>query len=89
MRFASPQGFNCGDQFYTYLKDAFDTLYAEGETVPKMMSIGLHCRIVGRPGRAAALARFLDYVKSHDQVWVCKREEIAEHWIENHPAKSV
>ena len=87
MRFASPQGFNCGDQFYTYLKDTFDTLYAEGDIAPKMMSIGLHCRIVGRPGRAASLARFLDYVKSHDQVWICKREEIAQHWIENHPAK--
>lgn len=89
MRFASPQGFNCGNQFFTYLKDAFDTLYAEGETAPKMMSIGLHCRIVGRPGRAAALSRFLDYVKSHNQVWVCKRAEIAEHWVKNHPAKSV
>ena len=86
MRFASPQGFNCGDQFYTYLKDTFDTLYAEGETAPKMMSVGLHCRLVGRPGRAASLARFLDYVKSHDNVWVCKREEIADHWINNHPA---
>ena len=89
MRFASPQGFNCGDQFFTYLKDAFDTLYAEGDTAPKMMSIGLHCRIVGRPGRAASLARFLDYVKSHDQVWVCKRDEIAQHWLKNHPAKNV
>ena len=94
MRFASPQGFNCGDQFFTYLKDAFDTLYAEGDesstagASPKMMSIGLHCRIVGRPGRAASLARFLDYVKSHDKVWVCKREEIAQHWIKNHPSKS-
>ena len=94
MRFTSPQGFNCGDQFYTYLKDSFDTLYAEGDEFstggasPKMMSVGLHCRIVGRPGRAAALARFLDYVKNHDKVWVCKREEIAEHWIKNHPAKS-
>lgn len=87
MRFASPQGFNCGDQFFTYLKDTFDTLYAEGDTAPKMMSIGLHCRIVGRPGRAAALARFLDYVNSHDKVWACKREEIAQHWLKNHPAK--
>lgn len=95
MRFASPQGFNSGDQFYTYLKDTFDTLYAEGgesssiyDAAPKMMSVGLHCRIVGRPGRAAALARFLDYVKSHDQVWVCKRDEIAQHWIKNNPAKN-
>lgn len=88
MRFASPQGFNSGDQFYIYLKDTFDTLYEEGETSPKMMSVGLHCRIVGRPGRAAALARFLDYVRFRDKVWVCKREEIAEHWIKNHPAKT-
>lgn len=85
MRFATPQGFNAGDQFYTYLKDSFDTLYAEGETMPRMMSIGLHCRLVGRPGRAAALARFLDYVKSHDRVWVATRQAIAEHWVMNHP----
>lgn len=88
MRFASPQGFNCGDQFFTYLKDTFDTLYAEGSEYPKMMSVGLHCRIVGRPGRAAALARFLDYIGDKDHVWVCTREEIAQHWIKNHPAQS-
>jgi putative urate catabolism protein len=80
MRFATHQGFNCGDQFFAYLRDAFDTLYVEGETAPKMMSIGLHCRLAGRPGRAAALARFLDYVQSHDRVWLCKRIDIAHHW---------
>jgi len=85
MRFATPQGFNSGDQFFAYLKDSFDTLYAEGETAPKMMSIGLHCRLVGRPGRAAALARFLDYVKSHDRVWVATRLDIARHWVKTHP----
>ena len=85
MRFATPQGFNTGDQFFTYLKDSFDTLYAEGETAPKMMSIGLHCRLVGRPGRAAALARFLDYVKSHDRVWIATRLDIARHWVRTHP----
>ena len=86
MRFATNQGFNSGDQFFTYLKDAFDTLYAEGETAPKMMSIGLHCRLVGRPGRAAALARFLDYVQSHERVWLCRRLDIARHWHEHHRA---
>jgi OHCU decarboxylase len=84
MRFATPQGFNSGDQFYTYLKDSFDQLYAEGETAPKMLSVGLHCRLVGRPGRAAALARFLDYVASHDRVWVARRIDIARHWIRHH-----
>ena len=85
MRFATPQGFNAGDQFFAYLKDSFDTLYAEGGDAPKMMSIGLHCRLVGRPGRAAALARFLDYVQGHDRVWVATRQAIAEHWVMNHP----
>ncbi len=85
MRFATPQGFNSGDQFFAYLKDSFDLLYAEGETAPKMMSIGLHCRLVGRPGRAAALARFLDYVRSHDRVWVATRLDIARHWVRHHP----
>ncbi|HRK23515.1 MAG TPA: allantoinase PuuE [Beijerinckiaceae bacterium] len=85
MRFATPQGFNAGDQFFSYLKDSFDTLYAEGEAAPKMLSIGLHCRLVGRPGRAAALARFLDYVKGHDRVLVATRQAIAEHWVMNHP----
>ncbi len=85
MRFATPQGFNSGDQFFSYLKDTFNVLYAEGETVPKMMSIGLHCRLVGRPGRAAALARFLDYVQSHTHAWVATRLDIARHWIKHHP----
>ena len=83
MRFASPQGFNSGDQFYAYLRDSFDTLYAEGG---KMMSVGLHCRLVGRPGRAAALARFLDYVQGHKDVWVTRRIDIARHWRKVHPA---
>jgi OHCU decarboxylase len=88
MRFATPQGFNAGDQFYTYLKDSFDVLYAEGATHPKMLSIGLHCRLAGRPGRAAALIRFLDYVKSHEHAWVATRLDIARHWIKTHPPKS-
>ncbi len=83
MRFVTPQGFNSGQQFYDYLKDSFDVLYAEGS---RMMSIGLHCRIAGRPGRAAALARFLDYVAEHDDVWIARRIEIANHWRERHPA---
>lgn len=88
MRFASAQGFNSGDQFFAYLRDAFDVLYAEGETTPKMMSIGLHCRLSGRPGRAAALARFLDYVQRHDRVWLCRRIEIAEHWQQQYPPEN-
>ncbi|MCE7028523.1 allantoinase PuuE [Jiella avicenniae] len=86
MRFATPQGFNSGDQFFTYLKDAFDALYAEGEAGrAKMLNVGLHCRLVGRPGRAAALARFLDYVKSKPDVWVARRIDIARHWRERFP----
>ncbi len=85
MRFATAQGFNSGEQFFHYLKDSFDVLYAEGETAPKMLSIGLHCRLVGRPGRAAALARFLDYVQSHQRVWLARRIDIARHWIARHP----
>jgi OHCU decarboxylase len=84
MRFATPQGFNSGDQFYSYLKDSFDVLYAEGLDRPKMLSVGLHCRLAGRPGRAAALARFLDYVQSHDKAWVPTRLDIARHWIKTH-----
>jgi len=87
MRFATAQGFNSGDQFFAYLRDAFDVLYAEGETAPKMMSIGLHCRLVGRPGRAAALARFLDYIQQRDRVWICRRIDIARHWHEHHQPK--
>ena len=86
MRFASPQGFNSGDQFFTYLRDAFDVLYAEGETAPKMMSIGLHGRIIGRPGRFAALERFVRYVADKSDVWVCRRADIAKHWLAQHPA---
>jgi peptidoglycan/xylan/chitin deacetylase (PgdA/CDA1 family) len=85
MRFATVQVFNSGEQFFCYLKDAFDLLYAEGETSPKMLSVGLHCRIAGRPGRAAALARFLDYVASFDGVWVTRRIDIARHWLDVHP----
>lgn len=94
MRFATNQGFNSGDQFFTYLKDSFDVLYAEGTgtekypAAPKMLSIGLHCRLVGRPGRAAALARFLDYVQSHEDVWVTRRIDIADHWRATHPPKA-
>lgn len=84
MRFASAQGFNSGDQFFAYLRDAFDVLYAEGDLAPKMMSVGLHCRLAGRPGRAAALARFLDYVQSHERVWLCRRIDIAHHWYQHH-----
>jgi peptidoglycan/xylan/chitin deacetylase (PgdA/CDA1 family) len=86
MRFATNQGFNTGEQFFTYLRDSFDTLYQEGvEGAPKMMSVGLHCRIVGRPGRIAGLKRFLDYVQAHEKVWICRRIDIARHWREAHP----
>ncbi len=86
MRFAAPQGFNCGEQFYTYLKDSFDTLYAEGVETPKMMSVGLHCRIIGRPGRFQALERFVRYALDHEDVWCCRRVDIARHWHQHHPA---
>jgi len=86
MRFASAQGFNAGDQFFSYLKDSFDALYAEGKAgAAKMMSVGLHCRLVGRPGRIQALRRFLDYANGHDGVWFARRIDIARHWIEHHP----
>ncbi|MBO6555767.1 MAG: allantoinase PuuE [Pseudomonadales bacterium] len=81
MRFAAPQGFNSGEQFFQYLKDSFDTLYAEGD---KMMNVGLHCRIIGKPGRAASLARFLEYVASKPDVWICRRADIANHWYQQH-----
>ena len=84
MRFVTNQGFNSGDQFYNYLKDSFDVLYKEGETNPKMMSVGLHCRIVGKPGRLKSLERFLDYVLEYKDVWICKRIDIAKHWIKNY-----
>ena len=86
MRFATSQGFNSGDQFFTYLRDSFDCLYEEGAETPKMMSIGLHCRLAGRPGRFYALQRFIDHVASHDKVWVCRRADIARHWYAEHPA---
>ncbi|NSY17530.1 allantoinase PuuE [Neorhizobium sp. AL 9.2.2] len=90
MRFATPQGFNTGDQFFTYLKDAFDTLYREGEEgAAKMLSVGLHCRLVGRPGRVAALRRFMEYVLSHDKVWLPQRIEIARHWHAHHKPSDV
>ena len=83
MKFSSPGGFNHADQFYHYLKDAFDVLYAEGETAPKMLSIGMHCRLLGRPARFKALQKFLDYVQSHEKVWICRRGDIADHWIKH------
>ncbi len=87
MRFASAPGFNSGDQFFTFLKDTFDVLYAEGDERPRMMSVGLHCRIAGRPGRFAAVARFLDYVLSHERVWLPRRIDIARHWHKEHPPR--
>ena len=85
MRFATPQGFNTGEQFLRYLTDTFDVLYDEGAESPKMMSVGMHCRLLGRPGRFRALQHFLDHVQRHDRVWVCRRVDIARHWIANHP----
>ncbi len=89
MRFATAQGFNSGEQFFQYLRDAFEVLYAEGETRPKMMSVGLHCRLAGRPGRFAALCRFLDHVQRRDDVWICRRADIARHWIQRHPYRPI
>lgn len=86
MRFATPQGFNTADHFFTYLRDTFDTLYAEGGDRPAMMSVGMHCRLLGRPGRITALQRFLDHVERHDRVWVCRRVDLARHWMTRHPA---
>lgn len=80
MRFASASGFACGEQFYSYLKDSFDVLYREGEQYPKMMNVGLHCRIIGRPGRTLALEKFLEYALGHSDVWLCRRVDIAKHW---------
>jgi putative urate catabolism protein len=85
MKFAVQSGFDHGDGFFQYLRDAFDVLYAEGAERPKMMSVGLHCRLAGRPGRAAALIRFLDHARGHDRVWITTRAEIARHWHRNHP----
>ncbi|MFA5123700.1 allantoinase PuuE [Zavarzinia sp.] len=87
MRFINAQGFGDGHQFYTYLKDSFDTLYAEGAHTPRMMSVGLHCRLAGRPGRFAAVKRFIDYAKGHEGVWFARRIDIARHWQAKHPPK--
>jgi putative urate catabolism protein len=85
MRFALPQGFSHGDEFFNYLRDSFDVLYAEGDVRPAMLSVGMHCRLLGRPGRFRALQRFLDYLEQHERVWVCRRVDIARHWIAQHP----
>jgi peptidoglycan/xylan/chitin deacetylase (PgdA/CDA1 family) len=86
MRFATAQGFNAGDQFFAYLRDSFDVLYREGlDGAPKMMSVGLHCRLAGRPGRVAALVRFIDHLARHDRVWIARRVDIARHWHEHVP----
>ncbi|HEY6133247.1 MAG TPA: allantoinase PuuE [Rubrivivax sp.] len=85
MRFVQAQGFNTGEHFFNYLRDSFDALYAEGEDAPKMMSIGMHCRLLGKPGRIGSLQRFLDHVEKHDRVWVCRRIDIARHWKAVHP----
>ena len=84
MRFSTNQGFNSGDQFFTYLKDSFDVLYEEGKRNPKMMSVGLHCRLIGRPGRIQSLIRFLEYVLKHEHVWICRRIDIAKYWKKNY-----
>ena len=85
MRFATAQGFHTGDQFASYLIDAFDTLYAEGASSPKMMSVGLHCRLIGRPARFAGLVKFIDHVQKHEKVWMARRLDIAKHWMKTHP----
>jgi allantoinase len=85
MRFVQAQGFNTGDHFFTYLRDSFDALYEEGDALPKMMSVGMHCRVLGKPGRIGALQRFLDHIEAHDRVWVCRRIDIARHWKATHP----
>ena len=86
MRFATAQGFNSGDQFLSYLTDAFDVLYEESANTPRMMSIGLHCRLIGRPGRIKALEKFLDYVQQHKEIWLCSRIDIARHWVTTFPS---
>jgi len=85
MRFATPQGFNTATQFFDYLRDSFDVLYAEGDETPRMLSIGMHCRLLGRPGRFIALQRFLDHIARHERVWICRRIDIARHWQQRHP----
>ncbi len=89
MRFATPQGFNTATHFFEYLRDSFDVLYAEGERTPRMLSIGMHCRLLGRPGRFIALQRFLDHIQKHDRVWICRRIDIARHWAQRHPWKAI
>lgn len=88
MRFALPQGYSQAEDFFVYLRDSFDVLYAEGADSPKMMSIGMHCRLLGRPGRMLALKKFLDHIEKHDKVWVCRRIDIARHWKSVHPFKA-
>ncbi len=88
MRFVAPQGFNSGDQFFAYLRDTFDALHAEGAAAPRMMSVGLHGRVAGRPGRTAALRRFLEHITAHDGVWVARRIDIARHWLAVHPPEA-
>ena len=85
MRFSTNQGFNSGNQFFQYLKDSFDCLYKEGNKFPKMMNVGLHCRLIGRPGRMKSLLNFLDYIQKFDDVWICRRDEIANYWYKNYP----
>jgi len=85
MKFGTPQGFSTGEEWLAYVRDAFDVLYAEGAEYPRMMSVGLHMRLIGRPGRFKALERFLDHVARHDRVWICRRVDIARHWIAHHP----
>ncbi len=85
MKFSAFQGFNSGDQFFAYLKDSFDCLYSEGEIHPRMMSIGLHCRIAGKPGRIQALSKFIKYIQGFDDIWICRRSDIAQHWRKTHP----
>ena len=87
MRFVQAQGFHTSEQFFTYLRDSFDCLYAEGQHTPRMLSVGLHCRLVGRPGRMAGLERFLDHIQAREGVWICTREAIARHWVQTHPYK--
>jgi putative urate catabolism protein len=87
MRFALPQGYSHADPFFQYMRDTFDALYAEGDEAPRMMSVGMHCRLLGRPGRITALQRFLDHIARHDRVWVCRRIDIARHWKRLHPCK--
>lgn len=88
MRFSLPQGFSHGDEFFDYLRDAFDVMYAEGEDRPAMMSVGMHCRLLGRPARFKALQKFLDHLERHDRVWICRRVDIAKHWARHHPFTS-